>query len=69
MMPYIYPSGNVVNLSKHSFSLDTYKLLNKNLNHTHFKRYIKNQSTSDLQNSFGQSNFDLTLKIKPVLQQ
>ena len=33
-------SGNVINLSKHSFSFDTYKLLNKNL---HFiptsKRY------------------------------
>ena len=25
-------SGNVVNLSKHSFSSDTYKLLNKDLN-------------------------------------
>ena len=27
-----HPFGNILNLSKHSFSLNTYKLLNKNLN-------------------------------------
>ena len=47
------PSGNVVNLSKHSFSFDTYKLLNKNLNFIPTsKRYNKNQLSSDLQNFF-----------------
>ena len=45
------PSGNVVNLSKHSFSSDTYKLLNGNLNFVHTsKRYT--QLSSDLQNFF-----------------
>ena len=45
------PSGNVANLSKHSFSSDTYKLLNRNLNFVHTsKRYT--QLSSDLQNFF-----------------
>ena len=46
------PSGNVVNLSKHSFSFDTYKLLNKNLNFIPTSERYKNQLSSDLQNFF-----------------
>ena len=47
------PSGNVVNLSKQSFSFGTYKLLNKNFNFIPIsKRYNKNQLSSDLQNFF-----------------
>ena len=53
---------------EHSF--DTYKLLNKNLNFIPTsKRYNKNQLSSDLQNFFRLTNFELTLKMKPVLQQ
>ena len=49
---------------------DTYKLLNKNLNFIPTsKRYNKNQLSSDLQNFFRLTNFELTLKMKPVLQQ
>ena len=45
------PSGNVLNLSKHWFSFDTYKLLNKNLNLIPTsKRYNKSQLPADLQN-------------------
>ena len=45
------PSGNVVNLSKNSFSSDTYKLLNGNVNFVHAsKRYT--HLSSDLQNFF-----------------
>ena len=47
------PSGNVVDLSKHSFSFDLDKLLNKILNFSPTpKRYNKNQSFSDLPNFF-----------------
>ena len=47
------PSGNVVNLLKPTFSFDTYKLLNKNLNFIPTsKRYNKNQLSSDLQNFY-----------------
>ena len=47
------PSGNAVNLSKHSLSFDTYKLLDKNLNFIPTsKRYNKNQLSSDSQNFF-----------------
>ena len=47
-----HPSGNVVNLSKHSFSSYTLKLLNKNLNFVHtLKKYNKNQLDTDVENS------------------
>ena len=47
------PSGNVINLPKHSFSYDTNKLLHKNLKViTTSNRYNKNQLSSDLQNFF-----------------
>ena len=38
------PSGHVINLSKYSFSLDAFKLLNKNLNFVPtLKKYNKKQ--------------------------
>ena len=53
------PSGHVINLSKHSFSLDTFKLLNKNLDFVPTpKKYNKK-----LKIYFGLSNFELTSKI------
>ena len=42
------PSGNVINLSKHLFSLDTFKLLNKNVNFVPTpKKYNKKQLNTD----------------------
>ena len=53
------PSGHVINLSKHSFSLDTFKLLNKNLDFVPTpKKYNKK-----LKIYFALSNFELTSKI------
>ena len=47
------PSGHVINLSKHSFSLDTFKLLNKNLNFVPTpKKYNKKQLDNDAENFF-----------------
>ena len=47
------PSGHVINLSKHSFSLDTCKLLNKNLNFVPTpKKYDKKQLDTDAENFF-----------------
>ena len=47
------PSGQVINLSKHSFSLDTFKLLNKNLNFVPItKKYNKKQLDNDTENFF-----------------
>ena len=47
------PSGNVINISKYSFSLDTFKLLNKNLNFVPTpKKYNKKQLDNDAENFF-----------------
>ena len=47
------PSGNVINLSKHSFSSDTFKLLNKNLNFVPTpKNYNNKQLDTDAENFF-----------------
>ena len=47
------PSGHVINLSKHSFSLDTFKLLNKNLNFVPTsEKYNKKQLDNDAENFF-----------------
>ena len=47
------PSGHVINLSKHLFSLDTFKLLNKNLNFVPTpKKYNKKQLDNDAENFF-----------------
>ena len=47
------PSENVINLSKHSFSLDTFKLLNKNLNFVPKpKKCNKKQLDTDAENFF-----------------
>ena len=47
------PSGKVINLSKHSFSLDTFKLLNKNLNFVPTpKKYNKKKLDTDDENFF-----------------
>ena len=45
------PFGNILNLSKHSFSLNTYKLLNKNLNFVSTpKQYSQKQLDTDNKN-------------------
>ena len=47
------PSGHVINLSKHSFFLDIFKLLNKNLNFVPTpKKYNKKQLGNDAENFF-----------------
>ena len=47
------PSGHVINLSKHSFSLNIFKLLNKNLNFVPTpKNYNKKQLDNDAENFF-----------------
>ena len=47
------PFGNILNLSKHSFSLNTYKLLNKNLNFIPTpKQYNQKQLDTDTENFF-----------------
>ena len=47
------PSGNVINISKYSFSLDTFKLLNKNLNFVPTpKKHNKKQLDNDAENFF-----------------
>ena len=47
------PSGNFITLSKHSFSLDTFKLLNENLNLVPTpKKYNKKQLDTDAENFF-----------------
>ena len=47
------PLWHVINLSKHSFSLDTFKLLNKNLNFVPTpKKYNKKQLDNDAENFF-----------------
>ena len=58
------PSGHIINLSKHSFSLDTCKLLNKNLNFVPTpKKYNKKQLDNDAENFFCRIKFELTSKI------
>ena len=47
------PFGNILSLSKHSFSLNTYKLLNKNLNFVPTpKQYNQKQLHTDIENFF-----------------
>ena len=46
------PFGNILNLSKHYFSLNTYKLLNKNLNFPTPKQYGQKQLDTDTENFF-----------------
>ena len=46
------PFGNILNLSKHYFSLNTYKLLNKNLNFPTSKQYGQKQLDTDTENFF-----------------
>ena len=47
------PSGHVINLSKRSFSLDTFRPLNKNLNFVPTpKKYNKKQLDNDAENFF-----------------
>ena len=47
------PSGNAINLPKHSFLLDTFKLLSKNLNFVPTpKKYYKKQLDTDAENFF-----------------
>ena len=46
------PFGNILNLSKHYFSLNTYKLLNKNLNFPTPKQYGQKQLDTDTGNFF-----------------
>ena len=50
---YIYPTWKYFKLSKHSFSLNTYKLFNKNLNFVPTpKQYSQKQLDTDTKNFF-----------------
>ena len=46
------PFGNILNLSKHYFSFNTYKLLNKNLNFPTPKQYDQKQLDTGTENFF-----------------
>ena len=62
-------SGNVINLSKYSFTLDTFKLLNKNVNwYLHRKSKIKSNKILMLKVSFTLSSFELTSRLSTQSQ-
>ena len=60
------PLGKVINLSKHSFSSYTFKLLNKNLNFVPTpKKYIKRQLNTDTEDFFRFIKLRAHLRISP----